>query len=141
MIQPLNFSCILSLREIKRFFVYLHWVSSQFLLYLSRLLYKASFLVSERFDFDQFIVCLLILFAGWATDQLDKNSLRLMILNFAQGLMIFQLTVTFLFQVAYVQYEIVISDMSMICDMFGFLLHNLKTYQVILHLLAITLSI
>ncbi len=33
------------------------------------------------------------------------------------------------------------SDFTFIWDMFGFLLHNLKTYQVILHLLTLCLSI
>ena len=34
-----------------------------------------------------------------------------------------------------------LSEYAMIMDMFGILLHNLKVYSIILHLIAITLAI
>jgi hypothetical protein len=87
------------------------------------------------------LMLMLILFATWAKNALETNSLRILILNFAQALMLMQLTVTFVFQVAYVSKELFVTDLTFVWDMFGFLLHNLSKYQVILHLTTMTLSI
>jgi hypothetical protein len=84
---------------------------------------------------------LILIVHAWANDTLDKNGLRIMTLNFAQGIMIFQLTVTFTLQIAIVNFELTAFQSSMVWDMFGFFLHNLKLYQVIFHLLSLSLSI
>ena len=87
------------------------------------------------------MILMLILFGAWAHEQHEKNSLRLLILNFAQSLMLIQIVIIFVFQVAIVSKELFITDFTFVWDMFGFLLHNLKLYQVILHLLTMSLSI
>jgi hypothetical protein len=43
--------------------------------------------------------------------------------------------------VAYIKEEIIGTPVSMAWDMFGLLLHNLQTYQVIMHLVTMTASI
>jgi hypothetical protein len=43
--------------------------------------------------------------------------------------------------VAIISKELFISDLTFVWDMFGFLLHNLSLYQVVLHLLTMSLSI
>lgn len=78
---------------------------------------------------------------AWANDSLDKNAFRVLTLNFAQGMIIVQLSITFILQVAFVKYEMTGNDTSMVWDMFGFFLHNLKLYQVIMHLLALCFSV
>jgi hypothetical protein len=74
------------------------------------------------------LMLMLILFAAWANNSLDTNSLRLLILNFTQALMLIQLSITFTFQVAYISKELFVTDLTFIWDMFGFLLHNLSLY-------------
>lgn len=89
-----------------------------------------------------FILCVLIMIVyAWANDTLDRNELRVLTLNFAQGIIILQLTITFVLQVAFVNFELVPFESSMVWDMFGFFLHNLHLYQVILHLVALCFSV
>jgi hypothetical protein len=74
------------------------------------------------------LIVLIVMFWTWAHNQLDKNSQRIMILNFAQGLVLLQLSLTFAFQVTYFKQEIVASESTFAWDMFGLLLHKLRTY-------------
>jgi len=43
------------------------------------------------------LILMLLLFAAWANEQHEKNSLRLLILNFVQVLMLVQISITFTF--------------------------------------------
>lgn len=74
------------------------------------------------------LIVLIVMFWAWAHNQLDKNSQRIMILNFAHGLVLLQLSLTFAFQVTYFKQEIVASESTFAWDMFGLLLHKLRTY-------------
>jgi hypothetical protein len=86
--------------------------------------------ILSKYNVFRHIVILLILFYSWANDKHEKNQLRILLLNFAQGLILLQLTVTFVFQIAYVNAELAGYQSTFVWDMCGFLLHNLKPYQV-----------
>lgn len=43
------------------------------------------------------LILMLLLFAAWANEQHEKNSFRLLILNFVQVLMLIQISITFTF--------------------------------------------
>jgi len=64
----------------------------------------------------------------------ERQQLRYLILYFSQGLLLLQLIATFFLSVPQVQAKIlVISDYSMIFDMFGVLLTGMPKYAVVLH--------
>lgn len=67
---------------------------------------------------------MLIVYA-WASDQLDRNDLRVTTLNFASVLILLQIVITFILQIAWVNFELVPFESSQVWDMFGFFLHNL----------------
>jgi len=55
--------------------------------------------------------------------------------------MVIQLGVTFVFEISYINNRLVTSTTSMYWDIIGFQLHNLRLYQVIMHLVTMAFSI
>ena len=61
----------------------------------------------------------------WALDKYERTSIRHLIVCFSQGIIAFQLTVTFLFQMPIINYELIDSRFAMACDLFGVILKNI----------------
>ena len=55
--------------------------------------------------------------------------------------MLIQLTAAFIMQISYVSQAVFVTEWTFVWDMFGLLFHNLRLYQVILHLVTMTFSI
>lgn len=76
------------------------------------------------------LVLLLVLMTVWALDKYERTTFRHLIASYSQAILMIQLVITFVFQVPIIHSEVSDSSVSMACDMFGLLLHNIKTYAV-----------